>query len=150
MARHFKTDRLLGFATVEFCDKSSVKKILNAKEHIINGKKVKCKVKLLKAEIDEKRSYEKSKYNQSNRTNSNKFAVPKSKTLGTSDSSSNKQGKIFGFFKGKTEGAEISSQNFLMKNRITSSSRKPPAPPMGDIIKKLQNCFISQKISREK
>ena len=62
MATHYKTERLLGFATVEFKSKSGVQNTMQVHEHVIQGKVITCTEHLLKAELNEIRPYEKSKY----------------------------------------------------------------------------------------
>lgn len=58
LARHFKTDRFLGFATIEFESRESAAQVLQTKFHKLNKKHIKCKMKLLKSEIDLRRPKE--------------------------------------------------------------------------------------------
>lgn len=58
LARHFKSGRFLGFAHIEFFKRKSVLAVLKGKEetkYMLNGKKIICKRKLLKVEIDKTR-----------------------------------------------------------------------------------------------
>ena len=55
LAKHYKTERFLGFATVEFQSKDGVFNSLAVQKHIICGKTIKCKMKLLKSEIEKTR-----------------------------------------------------------------------------------------------
>lgn len=58
LAKHFKSGRFLGFAHIEFYHKNSVSEVLRGKdqvEYTLNGKRIICKRKLLKVEIDKTR-----------------------------------------------------------------------------------------------
>ena len=64
--KHFKSQRFLGFATLEFKDYKSVRKILKGADQVkfkLKGKTIVCKRQLLKSEIDQKRGdFGNSKY----------------------------------------------------------------------------------------
>lgn len=63
--------------------------VLDLNSHSVCGKKVKCKRKLLKSQIDQIRPFEKSKYGQTPNANSKKRNSKKSKTSGKSKMTEN-------------------------------------------------------------
>lgn len=103
----------MGFATVEFIDKKSAAKVLETKFHKMKNKHIKCKMKLLKSEIDQRRTKEEiGKYIVSN-INEHPFGTPD-------------------VTKKKTTSYEDMTPNLGPKLHKTQTMQSPP-PPLGDL-----------------